>query len=303
MTTFSRRYGYDPKIPPQPILEDAPAWLRIAYINQILNPFTFIDDDSRYDNAANSPLGIKALNETICFRLQKEIDSNIYDSWYCQEYLHGLINDGEWYQFYDIVEIVGKQIKTTESFWVKSNSQSDKEQIKRYGFHVYRKLVNDMFAENNVGWQLDSDGLLKREVPESLSENIKATQEELKGVFEPAYEHSRKAARYIYERPLDPENAIKEIVSALESIGRTLYPKTTTLGDVVKELKRANTLPQHLITVIEKFYAFASSEPAVRHGSPTSSRVSLNDAEFCVHVGMALIRYLIATPPPSEKTV
>ena len=141
---------------------------------------------------------------------------------------------------------------------------------------------------------ISDDGYLKREFPEALGRRIEATQKELTDEFEPAREHYKKAVRYTNARPIDPENSIKEIVSAVESLGRVLYPKATTLGDVVKEMRKANLLPQHLVSVIEKFYAYACAEPAVRNGAPTSSKVILDDAEFCLHLGAALIRYLIS---------
>jgi len=293
VTTFSRRYGYDPRLPSEPILEDAPIWLRIAYINGVLSDFTYVDRDSRYPNPEGKPLGIKALNEIISVQLRQEIDDAAYDSWYCWEYLTGLIKECQWYEFYDIVEIVGKQVKAAEDEW--SVWPSDKEQVDRYGFEAYRRRVNELFIEERISWRLDADGLLKREIPSVLGRRMQAAQEELKDEFEPAREHYRKAVRYIYERPVDPENSIKEIVSALESVGRVLYPRTSTLGDVAKELRKAQAIPPLLVSVIEKFYGYASAEPAVRHGAPVPSRVLLNDAEFCLHLGIALIRYLIAS--------
>ena len=113
--------------------------------------------------------------------------------------------------------------------------------------------------------------------------------------FEPAHQHLIKAIRYLQDIPVDPENSIKEIVSTLESVGRVLYPKTSTLGDVVKAMKRDQSRPQLIIMVIEKFYSYASGEPAIRHGASVSSKVMLDDAEFCLHVGAALTRYLIAS--------
>ena len=103
-----------------------------------------------------------------------------------------------------------------------------------------------------------------------------------------------KAVKYSTVRPLDSENSIKEITCAIESIGRVMYPKAT-LGRVVKEMKKENLLPQHLITLIENFYVYASAEPSVRHGNPLTSSVAIDDAEFCLHVGAAIIHYLIAS--------
>ncbi len=295
MTMFSKRYGYNPQNPSEPILEDAPSWLRVGYINQILNPFTYIDDDSRYENKSGSPVGIKALNETICVHFRMEIDAKITDSWYCVDFLHDLIKTSEWYQFYDIVEIVGQKAKEVEAYWRDSKwAQLYAERIEKYSFQSYRRAVNELFTTDNVSWRLDDDGYLKRELPEALGHRVETIQKELTDEFEPAREHYKKAIRYANARPIDPENSIKEIVSAVESVGRVLYPKATTLGDVVREMRKANILPQHLVSVIEKFYAYACAEPAVRHGAPTSSKVVLDDAEFCLHLGAALIRYLIA---------
>jgi len=53
--------------------------------------------------------------------------------------------------------------------------------------------------------------------------------------------------------------------------------------------------------MIEKFYAYASDEPAVRHGSAVNSSVQLADAEFCLHVGGAFLRYLIETDSIAQK--
>ena len=87
---------------------------------------------------------------------------------------------------------------------------------------------------------------------------------QLRDEFEPAREHYRKANRYIAERPLDPENSIKEVVSAIESIGRVMFPSSTTLGQVVKELRRSATFPRHICSVIEKLATVIVSSRAVR---------------------------------------
>ncbi len=294
MPTFSKRYGYNPQNQSEPVLEDAPIWTRSGYVDQILDPFTFIDDDLRYENKEGRPLGIKALIKTICTQLRKDIDySSATDSWYCRDYLHGLVKDSEWYQFYDIVEMVAREVRGVENYW-QGNVALHGNQIAIFGFKSYLSLVNDLFASDNIGWRLDSQGLLIREFPEPLARRIDSVRTDLVDEFEPARVHYDKAVRYANTRPIDPENSIKEIVSATESLGRVLFPQANTLGDVVREMRKANALPQHLVSVIEKFYAYACAEPAVRHGAPVPSRVVVDDAEFCLHMGAALIRYLIA---------
>ena len=90
------------------------------------------------------------------------------------------------------------------------------------------------------------------------------------------------------------------MTSAIESVGKVFYANTNTLGDVVKEMKKDKTWPAQLVLMIERYYAYASSEPAVRHGSTVSSRVLLSDSEFCLHVGAAIIRYLMERGPSGD---
>ncbi len=289
MSTFSHRYGYNPQ--DSPILEDAPEWLRRRYKKGILDEWTYIDGDSRYTNPERRPLGVKDLIEDIAILLEQKTDDSFFDSWYCNDVLESLIVTCEWYQFYDIVELVGRKIGK-----IVVASLDIIYDYEQYNFAVYRLKLNQLFQESDVGWHLDIHGKLQRSRPKQLMDRIQAGEQELQD-FEAAAEHYRKADRFLSVMPLDPENSIKEIVSAIESIGRTLYPSAQTLGEVIKKLRNESEVSPQLLTVMEKFYAYASSEPAVRHGSPNASRVSINDAELCLHIGIAIIRYLRTLKP------
>ena len=292
--TFSKRYGYNNQNLSEVILEDAPSWLRSGYIN-ILEQFTYTDNDSRYENRIGRPLGTKYLNEKICIKFRREVESRATDSWGCDEFLRDLVKSCEWYQFYDFIEIIGQEIKSEEKMWRESPKVNEySERIKNFGFGQYLYLINELFTESNVAWRMEEDGLLKKSLPQELSQRLESINEEIKDTFESAHAHYLKAVKYSTVRPIDPENSIKEITCAIESIGRIMYQKST-LGKVVKEMAKENLLPQHLITLIEKFYVYACDESSVRHGNPLTSSVSIDDAEFCLHVGAAIIRYLIAS--------
>ncbi|HAZ48742.1 MAG TPA: hypothetical protein DDW76_23450 [Cyanobacteria bacterium UBA11369] len=290
--TFSRRQGYDPNQPKDPILEDAPEWLRIYYIKKVLNHLTFVDDDFRYRNSDRRPLGIKSLHENFCVLIREDTKGTYDDSSYCWEELTSHLRQCPWYQFYDFVELAGREVKEAEQ----SNEFED-EWIARFGFEAYRQSINQLFAENQVGWRLDKESQLGRPVPEVLIKNLEKAESDLKDDFEPARNHYKKAYRYLYEHPLDPENSIKEIVSAVESVAKTMFPKAKTLGDGIKEMRSHKFYSSMLLSMIdkmiEKFYGSASSEPGVRHGASVSSRVDRIDAELWFHTGVAIIRYLI----------
>ncbi|MDB5808910.1 MAG: hypothetical protein JWN94_1032 [Betaproteobacteria bacterium] len=287
MAKFSSRYGYDPKDSTTPVIEEAPEWLRTIYVRNILTPLTYIDRDSRYPNEEGSPLGIKDLGETFSLMLRRMPEDALFDSWVCSDALSGMVQGVEWYHFYDFVELVARQLLTIET------ADLDDTWIKRFGLKQYAAKVNALFKSENVVWRFNTRCELVREIPAAYTKTLNKVDASLKGEFAPSREHYLKARRFIYERPLDPENGIKEIVSAIESAGKILIPGTSTLGDVAKQLRGDTKVPRGLVSVIEKFYAYASSEPAVRHGGAVDSKVSLHDAEFCLHVGVALIRYLL----------
>jgi len=224
MAKFSSRFGYDPKASGGPLVEEAPEWLRIAYLNGILDQFTYIDQDSRYPNRDDRPLGIKMLAEAFHLVLRRESGPEFLDSWSCSEALDGLVKSVEWFNFYDFVELVAKDLREAETW------HFEESWIKRFGAATYAHSVNSLFAEERVAWRLNSKGELSREVPAAYAKAHAAAEAAMKNEFEPSRDHYRKAWRYIYERPLDPENGIKEIVSAVESVGKVIYPGTTTLS-------------------------------------------------------------------------
>lgn len=282
MAKFSSRHGYDPRDSGPERLEDAPEWMRIQYTNGILSPLTYVDHDSRYQNQEGAPLGIKTLGEKFFVALRQEADTNLYDSFCCWETVKDLVRSVEWYHFYDFVEIVGNELRKV------------KAEAPHFSFAHYRANVNDVFSENRVAWRLNAAGELQREMPGALQQLNERTEASLKDEFEAARAHYRKAFRYTFERPVDPENGIKEIVSAIESVGRVFYPSASTLGQVIREMRSESKLPSSMIMVLEKFYVMSNAEPGIRHGSHQKSNVGVQDAELALHIGVAFIRYLMA---------
>lgn len=289
MAKFSSRYGYDPKGSGPARIEEASEWLRNNYWSLAAVDLLYIDKDKRYSNAEEAPLPTKELGEQFCRRiLREEPEEAMSDSWHCVEELQRLITTAKWYHFYDFVELVGERLRETER-------RHDAAWKAKFGFGAYQKKVNSLLAEDRVAWTLSSKGELVRDVPAEYRGAMNEVEAALKGELEPARDHYGKAFRFIYERPLDPENGIKEIVSAVESLGKIIYPGTKSLGDVVKRLRADEAAPQGIVTLIDKFYGFANAEPAVRHGGAVPSSVSIHDAEFCFLVGIALVRYLLRT--------
>lgn len=282
-TTFSRRQGFEPDLPVHPVVEDAPGGLRFEFIKYILEPVLYVDQDARYPNSEHRPVPAKRLGEELYLISHEEPPAEIHDSWLCKDAVKDFLRACEWNRFYDCIERVGSLINEAEA-----NALADLKTT----FDQYRSDVNMLFQTWRVVWRLDQQSELKRELPNEMEQGVGAVEESLAEGHHPAYVAYVKARRFLTEVPLDAENAIKEIVSATESVGRSIYPGTSTLGDVVREMRKAG-FPPGMASIIEKFYAFASSTPSVRHGGVAASNLSVADADFCLHLGTALIRYLL----------
>jgi hypothetical protein len=288
MARFSSRFKYDPNLPKTTVFEDAPGSLRIAFINSILEPLTF-DPRHQGTNPESRPLESFPLIKTFCSTARQEIPDFPGDTSNWTDLKDTLIS-AVWFSFYDFVECVGKLLKIAEQ-----NAFPDLPE--QFTFATYKANVNELFAEERIGWRLNDKSELEKRISQFLAKRIAATDAVLADKFEPARKHYQKSIQYTLGTQTDPENAIKEVNSAVESVGKIIYENAKTLGDVVKEMKKDKSWPTQLVLMIERYYAYASSEPAVRHGSAVSSQVLLSDAEFCLHVGAAIIRYLIDRGP------
>ncbi len=293
MARFSSRFEYDPRLPKNPVVEDAPDGMRIAYVNSILEPFTY---EAKYDqdNEENRPLQSYLLKREFCAIARQEMPDFPNSTTHWAD-LKSLLTEASWFNFYDFVESVGKLLKSGEE-------DSGSAFPERFSFANYKKYVNNLFDEERIGWRLNDRSELEKQIPRFLANRLAATDAALADKFEPARRHFQKAVQYTLRTQPDPENAIKEVTSAIESVGRVLYPKANTLGKVVKEMEKEKGWPSMLVALIERYYAYASSEPAVRHGGTASSRVLLSDAEFCLHVGAAIIRYVVDRGSSQQET-
>lgn len=287
---FSHRFGFDPDYKNEPISNDAPKWLKNLFFLNVLEPLLYIDSDSRQKNDEKKPLGIKDLIERLCAENGQETDSEDYDSWSCWDALKCRITILEWYQFYDFVELVADKLKQNESEYDTAWGDVSYE---TFMFPSYMQKVNDLFSQHKIQWKMNKAGKLETALPKDLETRVAGTDSLLKDKFEPARVHYSKARSYILSPTKDPENSIKESVSAVESVCKTLYLNSATLGDALKAMKKEKLISPMLITVFEKFYAYTNAEPAVRHGSDKMSGVDEMDAELALHMSAAFIRTII----------
>src|SRR6266852_6555907 len=127
-----------------------------------------------------------------------------------------IIERSNWLEFYRIVEL-GAELST-------------------YHGSSYRDVVNALFEDENIGWRLGKDGLLTHAVSPEFTE---ATAAAVAVTDRPELTHLRdqltSALDKLKQRKIDPENAVKDAVGALEGVARWRLGKTAgDLGDMAR---------------------------------------------------------------------
>lgn len=266
------------------VLEDAPRPTRVGYIKNIL--CDFVGNAQGKYGTRPEPLDITEAHQSFIGLIRDESDSWDYDPNSNWGALTTHLKDCTWTEFYDFVELLGKLL-------IKKVDDGPFDSIDYY--KIYQTKVNALLQEDGIGWSLSEESELRRQVPKALATRSKATEERLKDKFEAARGHFRKAQTYLYQHPIDEANSIKEIVSAIESVSRVLVPKASTLGDAIKQLRKDPTYSPYLLDSLEKLYIYSNATPMIRHGHVSVDSPALAEAELCLHLGIAFIKYLMDT--------
>lgn len=268
------------------IVDDAPRATRIGYIRGVLANFI---RDARSYRSNQEPLDAHETHDAWCALIRDEADPWDYDTNSSWIGLTDHIKACEWPQFYDLVELVGRLLM----------KKDDDTPFDDPGyFSAYRTQVNALLLEDNIGWSLNSEALLVRQVPNQLAKRAAAVEHSLVDRYATARVHYSKAVQYLVQHPVDIANSIKEMISAIESVARTLDPKAKTLGQAIKTMRKDARHPPHLLSAMENIYSYSNETPLVRHGHSKIGEPTLDEAELVVFTGISFIRYLIATDRP-----
>jgi len=111
--------------------------------------------------------------------------------------------------------------------------------------------------------------------------------------------HWRKAVEFAGGAPPDYANAVREAVTAVESLAQVVLGKTgLTLGDAVKELRSRKVLPVGADQVLDGLWAFANASPGTRHGAIVPPLAEKSDWEFAQRIAEAGARLLLVVDAP-----
>ncbi len=149
--------------------------------------------------------------------------------------------------------------------------------------------VNSILERERSAYRLDAQYEF---IAITNKEELKSIDDVRSFPFKPVSEHFDKAISLFSDRENpDYANAVKEVVSALETLAQHLLrDDTATLGKAIKKLDK---VPPTLQDGIKKIYGYTSSEGGIRHGNSASTHtVDFTEAKFIIVVASALVNFI-----------
>ncbi len=186
----------------------------------------------------------------------------------------------EWNRIYDFLELIARE---TPSEYSKHFCERINKVLKE-NFSPYRFL------------ECDNVLLIVPIISDMELEALERAINKTKKKFIPVHEHLKKSIQHLSNRENpDYENAVKEAVSALESLANLILgERGETLTSLRQQLSSQLNLPRFVELQIKELYNWASDTPA-RHGTGDKpGLIGQEEAQLVVVQTSALVNYLIS---------
>lgn len=208
------------------------------------------------------------------YKYQEEVQDVIHNLSRLYKYLYE--NKDKWYLIYDLLEYyVYIHDKENEKEWLQKN--------------INQILVEEKSAYRMTGYMF---------TPIIDACEFDALERGMKCKYDAPRQHITKAVMLYSDRKSpDYANAVKEAISAVESVCRIIVGdtgKAATLGQTIKKLNdKGLDIPPALEQAYSKLYGYTCDAGGIRHGSITMTNVGEEDARYMVVSCSAFVNYLI----------
>ena len=198
-----------------------------------------------------------------------------------------LLVNCEWYTFWDVCELLSAYFDTDESW---------KHQYPRLNKSAFEERMNQIFADNSVGYEL-KEGKIERIGAPYIDEVVTQARQVLRN---PAYagpdEQFEKAISFLNQRPNpDTANCLGDAVGAVEGLARIVTGKEKdTLSDILKKDTRFKSgIPGALLEMMQKLYAYRGDAEGVAHGQTSTDKTpAVEEAELVLGISASCMIYL-----------
>ena len=158
----------------------------------------------------------------------------------------------------------------------------------------FKEYVNNMLERNNSAYRVMDNIFVPVTNKEEIEEVRRAKENAIKtGIFGLG-EHLSSAIGLLAKKPTpDFRNSIKESISMVEAVCRTIEPSQNTLGKALNKIETKGKLNSTLKTSFEKLYAYSNDKGGIRHALMDDHDLDLEDARFFLISCSAFSNYLV----------
>ena len=269
--SFSDRIGITEK-PSVIYVDSVPDALRNSLWNFIHGYF-----ESRYDR------WIALARFVAKFYLKVPVDELPIRDYECRKWIKNVLYSSEWHEVYNLIEFL-----VSYNSRILSNPPLRQERlIENYNLILERESSGFRFISGVLAPISNSAEALE------VTEAIAASQ--ISGMTG-AHAHLNQAVVLLGQKPEpDYRNAIKEAVSAVESMARLLANEANAdgLAGALRELSKKVEIHPALQAGFIKLYGYTSDEDGIRHAILDKKEIGYEEAKFMVVSCSAFVNFLI----------
>ncbi|MGE0498123.1 MAG: AbiJ-NTD4 domain-containing protein [Ramlibacter sp.] len=274
--SFSQRMGIEPARPPLQV-DSVNADLRNSIWN-VLHQF--------YEYGAWTSV---ATNVAMHFT-KTTIDSIDTENWYsCKLWVREVFEKLKWNRLYDLLEFLN-HLHTKRMIAIDYHSGT-----KEVSGTDFRAVVNFVLEREASGYRFVGTEI----APITDATEMGAIQDGVSAAagagLRGAEEHIRASVRMLSLKPQpDYRNAVKEAISAVESVAKILAKnEKATLDEALKTISFKSDVHPALKGAFSKLYGYASDSDGVRHAITEAATVDFAEAKYMVVACSAFVYYLI----------
>jgi hypothetical protein len=146
----------------------------------------------------------------------------------------------------------------------------------------YRQVVNQLLAAYRVAWELDDHDHLRRVLPAAIGSQVEATFRELSQPrFGAALASFQQGMAAYNDRPQRGKDACKNTFDAVEATAKEVHQMpTATFGNVLADVRRAQSLSGETIASLQKLYDLANNH--FRHGMTNPFALKSAEVDYII---------------------
>ena len=216
-----------------------------------------------------------------------------FKSWECKRWVKEYFYSLDWDKVYDLTEFLVHNHSTITRRYLSGIGITQEHRVTR---SELINALNNLLERELSGYRFVSGFLTpisdKAEVDEIEAAVDQAKHRGLLGT----HEHIRTALQLLGKKPTpDYRNAIKEAISAIESIVKQISGKESLgLEGALRELSKHIEIHGALQSGFIKLYGYSSDEDGIRHPILDLPNVGFAEAKFMIVACSAFVNFLIS---------